>query len=85
MFIRRSVYEKSNINHAPRQLFEEDDCDKWVEFSWNRYSEKFLFPNNDIDYYDDIGFLLPCENDVDDDYDFTFDLLCEEMDEIFLQ
>ena len=78
--------EEDNIDHTPKRLLKDVDCRleyEWVEFSWNRYTEKFLFPNNDINDYDDIGFLFSCESD--DDEDFMFDLLCEEMDEIFLQ
>ena len=73
--------EEDNTDHTPKL---QSDCsleDDWVEFSYNRYSEKFLYPNNDIDYYDDLEFLCSSENDDD----IFFDLLCEEMDEIFLQ
>ena len=78
--------EEDNVDYAPKRLLEDADCRleyEWVEFSYNRYIEKFIFPNNDIDYYDDIAFLFSC--DSDDDEDVFFDLLCEEIDEIFSQ
>ena len=74
--------EDDNIDNAPKRLLMDVDCRleyEWVEFSWNRYTEVSIYPIND-DYYDDLKFL--CE---DHDDDFMFDLLCEEMDEIFSQ
>ena len=79
--------EDDNIDNAPKRLLMDFDCRleyEWVEFSWNRYTEIFIYPIND-DYYDDFEFLFLCENHDDDDDDFMFDLLCEEMDEIFSQ
>ena len=76
--------EEDNTDYAPKLSSIHVDCsleDEWIEFSYNRYSEKFLYPNDDIDYYDDLEFLCSSENDDD----IFFDLLCEEMDEIFLQ
>ena len=77
--------EEDNIDHTPKRLLIDIDYRlefEWVEFSWNRYTERFLFPSNNIDCYDCIEPLCSCEN-YDDD--FMFDLLCEEMNEIFLQ
>jgi len=66
--------ENDNIIYAPVEH-------KWVELSYNRYTESFVFPNKDVEFYDDIEFLFQCKNESDND--FMFDLLCEEMDEIF--
>ena len=78
--------EEDDTKYTPKRLLIDIDYRleyEWIEFSYKRYTEKFVFPNNDIDDYDDIRFLFSYEGY--DDEDFMFDLLCEEMDEIFSQ